>query len=460
MRSINKAFTIIYCTFFASVFFGPAFLNYSLGPIAVFPVRMLLIPLWLIFLTGVLTKAISTEPVSHKPTRCIFMFLAAWLIYGALSLAWALDKTEGIRDLLNMAVGLSAFALAPFLDKKYLPTLIKIWGGMFIASLIIGIFEHVTTLHLPLSRLNDPSLSHVKFRPTGFFDNENNYASFLTLSLPLALYAFRSNTNKLKKLLWGSSLFFSVYLILVTTSRINYLIMYILFAVFALVLTQKRQKLKTFTALFLLVVLTTVFVGAFQPALRGVVANRLGSLFDALEDFMGNLDPDSPENPYMVRETSIATRINMVKNGLHFTAQTWGRGVGAGNFEQWIDKKAKYPTNDYVNPHNWWIELLAEYGILIFLGYLTMWGAMTWNLFKAVKANESEAETQKESKALSIAFLALLVLPLVAMSPSTFLTYNPHWLTLGLALAALYHHQKEAYNDASAPGIPPVSHTQ
>jgi teichuronic acid biosynthesis protein TuaE len=450
MRQIHKAFTITYFFFFASVFFGPAFFSYSLGPIAIFPARIILFPLWVLFCIGVYTKAISTAPFKHKTTRIIFLFLAGWLVYGLLSLGWALIKIEGIRDLLNMTVGFSTFALAPFLDKKCLSTLVKIWAGMFVASLFIGIIEHVTTLHLPISRLNDPALSHVNFRPSGFFDNENNYASFLTLSLPLALYAFRNNKATIKKLLWGSSIFFSVYLILVTTSRLNYLIMCIVFVVFALVLTQKKQRLKTLTALILLVVATTAFMGTYQPALRGIVDNRLSSLYEAMEDFIDNLAPNNPENPYMVRETSIATRINMVKNGLYFTAQTWGRGVGAGNFEQWIEQRAKYSTNNYVNPHNWWIELLAEYGVIIFLGYLIMWASMTWTLSKAIWKTTTHTQ-------VGTAFLALLVLPLVALSPSTFLTYNPHWLTLGLALATLYHHRKEANEDASAPLIPSLS---
>jgi len=434
LKYLDRAFSTSFCLFFASLFVGPALFSFDFGGFSIFPARIMLAVVWFLFLAGIIAKEVSLSPWGEKYARRIIVFLASWLAFSLISLTWAASVRDGMRDILNMATGFSVVALALFLDKKYTPVLLKIWAVVFAASIVLGAIEHLTTLHLPISRFfSNQDLSYVNYRPTGFFDNENNYASFLTLSMPLALSSFRV-AARIRKCFWGLSIFLGVYLTLVTTSRINFFGLCIVFMAFALVMTEKGTRLKTFAALLILILCTSMCMSILQPALQGVVADTLGSVYDAVDQFLGNLGTGIDDNPYPVRETSIAVRINMVRNGLLIIRDTWGRGVGAGNFENWIADRAYFDTESYVNPHNWWIELLAEYGLLVFAGYLALWGFLTWELVKKQFCS---------SRYAGVVALSLLILPVVALSPSSFLTYYPHWLMLALAVAVVVPNGEE-----------------
>ena len=45
-------------------------------------------------------------------------------------------------------------------------------------------------------------------------------------------------------------------------------------------------------------------------------------------------------------------------------------GFGVGNAEYYMANFAKYYTAGIINPHNWWLEILVDYGILVFVGYI------------------------------------------------------------------------------------------
>jgi len=59
-------------------------------------------------------------------------------------------------------------------------------------------------------------------------------------------------------------------------------------------------------------------------------------------------------------------RKNLIMNGYDFFIESKMMGVGAGNYKSYIQQgKGKYPTDSIDSPHNWMIEIFAEYGILI-----------------------------------------------------------------------------------------------
>jgi teichuronic acid biosynthesis protein TuaE len=410
---------ISYLLFFVSAFWGPALGGIPLGPFSLFPARIFALAAW-----GFLALALVCRRSSLAVTRPLLprywpeTFLAFWLLWGVFSLLWAIDPLRGARDLFNLFIGLSLVGLAPlFLNsQKRLNRAAWIWLATLGVFLAMGAYEHVTTMHLPVSRFSHGLQPHLAYRPTGVFVNENNYAVFISLSIPFLLAAFRHFNKTWTRIVLGLGLFAALYLLFVTGSRINFLVLMASVLVFSFFLTSRGKRLKVFALLMVLIVGTWFLFGVTQPSIRGYVARQLGKIIVPGNYFEGG--------------QSIALRVKMARNSLHFLLRTFGFGVGAGNFEAWIVRGAPFDTLDIENPHNWWLELASEYGLLIFLGYLAFFAFLLWSTWRSWK--ETRGRDKWLPEALS---LCLAIFPLVAISPNSFLDYLPHWLILSLAFA-------------------------
>lgn len=375
-----------------------------------------------------------------------------WLAWSVISLSWTTDWIGGVRDLFNLFIGLSLVGMAPLFikDKIQLNRAAKIWLFTFAFFLVLATIEHLTTLHLPISRFSQGLQPHLAFRPTVVFVNENNFAVFINLSIPFLLARWRYFSQFWARVFTGLGLVSGVYMLYVTGSRINWIALIVLILVYSFFLTQKGDKLKVLAVLMLLVLGIYLVFGAVQPSIKGIMNKQLDSLLNSYLEVLahaaeatggatGNKDKtdgstDKVEKQYLVSNNSIAIRLNMVRNGILYLALSRGVGTGVGSFEALIRRGAVYDTKEIINPHNWWIELLAEYGIIVTIGYLALYAGLLWAAWKGWKQSRGKDKWIPEALAL-----ALAILPLVAISPSSFLDYMPHWLLIALALAWLYH---------------------
>jgi len=221
-------------------------------------------------------------------------------------------------------------------------------------------------------------------------------------------------------------------MLFVTGSRINFVVLILSVLIYSLLLTPRGKRVKVLAVLMLVVLGTWLIFGFTQPTVRGYVANQLGKLITSWVELF-----DPIEGDYIVSNNSIAVRINMIRNGVIFLVRTWGVGVGVGNFEAWIDSHAVYDTMEFLNPHNWWIELVTEYGVLIALGYLAFFAS----LFRAAWRGWKQASGRDKWLPEALC-LCLAIFPMVAISPNSFLDYLPHWIVLALAFAWQRHYQK------------------
>lgn len=416
---LNKLGYIAFLLFFASAFWGPALGGIPLGPFSLFPARIFAFITW-----GLLAAAVIRKPPRISVNRSRLkehwphIFLVFWLAWGALSLTWAINPGQGVKDLFNLFIGLSLVGLAPLFlkDRKRLDWGAVIWLLTLGAFLVIGVGEHLTTTHLPLSRFSHGWQPHLAYRPTVVFVNENNFAVFLSLCFPFLFSRFRYFTSAAGRILVGLGLFISLYLLFVTGSRINFLVLMASVIIFSFWLTPRGKRIKVFALLLLLVVGTWMLFGVTQPSIRGYVARQFGKII-----IPGN---------YFGGGQSIALRVKMTRNGLHFLQRTYGLGVGAGNFEAWLIRGAPFDTLDIENPHNWWIELVSEYGILVFLGYLLFFVFLFRSLWRGWRQAQGSEKWLPEALCL-----CLTTFPLVAVSPNSLVDYLPHWLLLALAFA-------------------------
>jgi len=246
-----------------------------------------------------------------------------------------------------------------------------------------------------------------KFRPTGTFGGPNSFGSFLSFG-SFFILAFLRHMNKraFKKILVAAVLVLSMYLIIMTRSRGNYLAVLLSMSFLVIFMLKFGEKFKV--AILLVLFLFLLF--QIFPQLTDKVWLTAKTEFSAL------LTPIEPG------EGSIGIRLALAKNSLVSLAKTLGFGVGAGN--------AGYP-------HNWWLELLASYGIWIFVGYTFFYSTLMLNLYKVYR----KLTDGTEKMICEALLLSLIAFFFAAFSPSSILAFKPQWFLFAFALAFLNYYR-------------------
>ncbi len=414
--ALERAF--VYLTIIAG-FMGAAFLVVEAGPIHLFPYRFLLPFLWMLFVIAVLGNK-GRVKISHIKVRIYLQFLGFWLLYAVLSLSWAASKETAIRDItcLFMAVSVIFFTIYYFNDLRCLKWFYNLWLLVFAALIPLGIWEIVTGRHLVVSALAQIVKPQTRFMPTAIFHNPNDYATFLALALPFVLTWIRYCGGLTKRLFGMLALVVGLYLLIATASRSNYLAVLVEGVFWFIFLLKPKHKIKTL-----------ILVGLFMLALFAAFPNRVQNVFttigvqlDILGDYLSQVD-----------SSSISVRLTLIKNALIFLIKSLGFGVGAGNIEYHMANFAVYYTYEKVNVHNWWVEILANYGILIFVGYVVFYLSLLFVLYKAYGKLQSTGE-----KMLGEAILVALVgFSFASISSSSIMALGAHWLLFAFALAFL-----------------------
>lgn len=85
-------------------------------------------------------------------------------------------------------------------------------------------------------------------------------------------------------------------------------------------------------------------------------------------------------------------RMNLIKNGLHFLPQNLFMGTGAGGIEHWMASEWIYDTGSITNIHNWWMEILTGYGIIVFIGYMIFYIKLCIDMFRIFRSSSNYKE--------------------------------------------------------------------
>ena len=412
---------LLYITIIAG-FIGPAFLIFPIGPIHIFPYRILLPLLWFVLVIQILVNR-GKLAISHIKVRPYLQFLGLWLAYAILSMGWAFSKGDAVRDIifLFMSVSVIYFTVYYLNDYKDLDRLYRLWFIVFGALLVLGVWEHLTWQHLPVSVYYLESRPYLKYLPTGVFDNPNDYATYLALSIPFAVGLVRYTKSILIRLLGLATIVVAFYFIVIVGSRANILAVLLEIAFFVLFMTNIKQKFK----IVVIAIICTIIAITFFPSI----------ILPFFSEFSEQLSSLILRDQY--RLDSVSIRLNLIKNGLMFLYSTFGFGVGAGNAEYWMSNFPIYNTLGILNPHNWWLEILVNYGILIFFGYIAMYIGIMKNLLHIWR----KASNRKERMIAESLLLSLVGFLFASISSSSIMAFNPQWLLFGFALAFLNSHR-------------------
>ncbi len=412
----------------AAGFIGPAFLEVSLGPINLFPYRILLILVWLLFFTSLIFTRGRLD-ISHLKVRPYFYYLAAWLLYSILSLLWALDKGAALREItfLFLAFSVMFFVTYYLSDLDSLRLVYSLWLVMMIVLFPVGFWEIITGHHLSISALAHTSHPVKRFMPSAFFHNPNDFATSLALGLTFTLGFIRYHRTVVGRFTGASIFVVGLFLLTRTFSRANLLALLAGIAFWLLFLINIKDKLKVVVIVGLIAALVWVAFPDIAQSIFGTIQTQLISLVEGVSK------PSS--------QRSMWTRFNLMRNALFFFTNSMGFGVGAGNSVYYMENFSIYSTYGISDLHNWWLHILTNYGLLVFLGYLIFYFSLLGNLLRAHR-KLSEAT---EKMFCEVAIVGLVVFSIANMSSSSIMALKPHWLFFAFALAFLnYLRLKEA----------------
>ena len=359
--------------------------------------------------------------------------LGIWVLWSALSVAWAADTVAALRWTLfltmmgGLAIGIALLCREPRRARILLWAL----GVAFVAACLVALVEIATGLHLPTSRgVKRQGL----FGATSFFGNENNFATYLTLTLPyLAVIPLFVRDVRLKAAGYAGSIL--ALLMILTTGSKSALISVGLILIALLVIVgrdrESRGRLAAAAAIagltVALLVPATLGSGPLALSQRAVTKLDFGLLLEQIESQTG----------------SGGVRASLLTEGLALVDDSNGLGVGAGNAETSVKSLKDFPGA--ANLHNWWLEVLVNGGLVGFALYLALFLGLLRGQSRAARGSPDPFVRYMALAGM----LAMIGFVAGSLGPSTAIHFAPMWITFGLGMGAIVLARKVARETAA-----------
>lgn len=341
-------------------------------------------------------------------------FMIIWWFYSILTIGWVQNYGNWFRTVYFISIGV----ISVIIYTKYFNTsenILKAFKSMSIMVILhnlIGWYEILFGNYLFAVDDRITKYSYYNY-PVSMFNNTNNFALFMLFSVFISYVCMRNSKTKIMKSVYFAAILSSAYMILSTNSRASLLGLIISLMVFVyLSIAQKKWRYPILIFLFMSLIIILL----------------LPSVFDNILYMF---------NKYMVFNSSVEqgsdfVRLNLIKNGFLFLFNTFGFGTGAGNIEHWMENYAVYNTLGVVNMHNWWMEILVSFGILIFTLYMIFYIKLFKDMLKKYKSTNNIVD-----KSISISIISCMSGYIIA-SISSSSNIGAEWLWVFWAVAIAY----------------------
>lgn len=326
----------------------------------------------------------------------IFYFI--WFLWTIVSLLWGKDIGDWFRNMFFLFLGLTEIILFTNYfksDEDILNACKAFLAGITIQS-IIGWYEIITKNYYFIE-MNEKNLRYYvnsnNYVPVAMTGNPNNFACMMFVGIFLAYTCWtcaKKSKGKLLNVILGIN---CIILLFATQSRAGILAFALASLMLVLLKAKKRTSIILFSFGFLIMSIFAIFI------LQHISNNGL-------------------------QEGSDSIRFNLILNGLYFVYETYGFGVGAGQVENWMAEKALWDTASVTNVHNWWMEILSNYGILLFIGYLIFYIKLLADNLRNVK-NVSYSGYNKISILVCVIMTGFII---ASIGPSSVMSIEWIWI--------------------------------
>ena len=411
---------------------GSAVLSVRVGGITVYPFRLLV--LTVLLAAPLLQYRLSW--LSEDVPRAFAFVGFVWLVWGGCSVFWSPSFAGGVEDVFAVGFGFAVGVALLTLGAAQMSSLRWLRRGWVLAFLVTGaiaIWELVTGNHLPgayAERAPDYALRSIAIST---FGNPNNYGAFLVLCLPFLLHSRQQSDS----------------LVLATCYEVLLILFFgILF------MTGSRS------ALFGAVVEMGVLVVFFGAIKRGIAILGMGAVLVAgllyagfsFEDLqlLSSLQVLLSDSAF--EQGSLRARLGLTLNGVWMLLSTVGIGVGAGGYELAAQNPdLPYYTSGLVNPHNFWIEVLSEYGIVVGGLFVGMMGLFFLRSLQSYWARRGPwAQT---------ALLMLVGYFFASLANSTYMAQPTNWMAIASIMCIVGALEREGKDQPSPEGRKETSHS-
>jgi len=376
----------------------------------------------------------------YKNLYPIFFLSGAWISLSLISYFWSNSFEDYFRY--NVLLGISlAFTLVIAIFVRTEEMLKKIWLVLLVTlvlAIMVAYLELIFGIRLKGSGLLNAGEGYWLFA-TSFFNHPNDFAGYLSLSLPfLFLLPLSKDYGKYRWYIFALAIVVALTLTF-TGSKLNYIATIVSsgLALSILLINKNKEILGYITLILSVLFMLNPSVGPQTVAfIQSNVLNRElnAAAIDRIQgqEIQGSLDE------FNQGFGSAEVRKSLIVNGVSvlLTEPTAYvgllTGVGAGQVESYMKNFSN--TENVRNLHNWWLEVFVNYGIFVGTGYVILY---LFLLYKSVRmATRSEKNGFLRYFYFSIA-LILVVYSITSVSPSSSIGYAPLWLNLGLAIAAV-----------------------
>ena len=410
---INKTEIVVFCLVFIGFFFqmfpqmhGRFIIVYYLST--------------LIFLAYVTLQTLGFEKFHYnKPILFAYFLFLCWLFYGLIRTYFNSDhEVAGTFLHLRMMYFFIFYVVTQYLQKE---NRLRIFENIVVICVIWNIlvcfWEMSTLTHLPGSR----HYGRLIPTPTGSFYNENDLASAFLICCA-ALFYLKGNFYRH----FGITLVIIVFIITcVQGARLN------LMALFPILLLHFFFKTKLSYKLITILSLTLIFTFLLMkfPLIKLYVDYLIE---DQILSFGTEMESD--------RLGSMRQRVSLYIACLEMFVETYGFGVGVGQFERSVSLEQLISTGSIDIPHNFFLEILATEGIVAIILLLAIVFSPLLPILKSKNRSSIlsllNLKTLSENEKRVLTFLFFFIV--AAAVPSSIRFQFPYWSLLGFHYALIY----------------------
>ena len=360
------------------------------------------------------------------------IFMTFWFVYSLMSIFWCKDSSLWMHGEYYIGIGIFTMYLFDMSSLK-IKDFVDILSLVQIAIIfhnVLGWFEVITHKYLFASPERLAIMrSSKQYYPVSVMLNQNDFVMVLIFGTFISLFLVVTSKTYKFKILNSIMIMSNIGLAVATDSRTGLLGLLLGIVIAGYFLVPRKGILYIFSTI---IVVISASVLLFPQVFMG------------LGEKMQNVSILNFDNPLV---NSDAVRLNLIKNGLIFLKETLGVGVGTGNAEYWMATKPLYYVRGFTNLHNWWIEILTNFGIIIFILYIIFFIYLFYSLIKKYK--ETENQDVRMMCVLFISFMGAFSIACISSSSN----WGKEWLWVLWAFIIAFQgltKEKESINDKKA----------
>lgn len=381
--------------------------NINLGIFYISPLRLALLLLPVIYIGECLLRIRDGRYVLKNENRKYILFMTIWFVYSMGTVFWCRDLASWSHGEYFIGLGIWTmffFDMAGLRKSDFLDILKGIQLAIM-AHNILGWYELLTHNYFfaPVERIASMRATR-QYYPITTMMNQNDLILVLIFGTCISAY-FVLTLQRRRYKIANLGLFLSnIVLGIATDSRAGILGMAIALVILGAFILSKNQKI------FLI-----GMVGCIVAASIVLFPQMYLELWKRIQE----IELLNFENPMA---NSDAVRLNLIRNGLVFLRETFGFGVGTANAEYWMATEPVYYVRGFTNVHNWWVEILTNFGVIIFILYIVFYISLFCSIWKRYKT-----EKDYHTKVLCMILISFMG-AFLAASVSSSSNWGKEWL--------------------------------